>query len=1266
MEHYTSLFKRILLSFFLTLITVSANPNILIEGFDGVFWPNISDNDLNPNQQVTDFDSVFCNESSDRRYRISNTGSQTLTIFNNASSPSSTSSQFTFPDFPSGNFTIAPGGVREFLIRYTPVTTSRTTTIRIDSNDPDAENVYTFAVTGEGRCGEASVNFDPDSGSDVVITDGDTTPSTSSGTNFGSVSVGSSVTHDFFIHNSLTADDVLRIRNPRLLGAGASSFQILSLGTSNLGIGNNRNFDIRFAPTSAGIKTATFIFDNNDVNEDPYSFTITGVATAFPEISVEGRPTGQVFTNFDSIGDGQSSPNREDGTLVDSTSVGDFTETVIRINNTGSAALTLGNRSITGTGSSHFGTVGYSTASIPAGDSREFRLRFTPLSSGTHTATFSFANNDLNESPFNFTIRGVATAPEIRIAGRPTPGSGGFDNIIDGQTTVSAAEGTDFGLVRVAGGENESEFSINNDGSEGLNISNARITGANAYDFQISSLSTFTNIGAGNDRDFIITFNPGSTGVKTATFIIDNNDPNENPYSFSLRGQGFGFPDLRVRGRRNTIGNFLTEIFDNDVTPRSADGTLFNDTEVGETTEMLVELSNDGDGALDFTATPSITGPDADQFSFVGLNANDLLPGASRTFVVRFAPTSFGTKNATVNLFSNSSGENTFNFLIRGLAEAPEIQIAGHLPGQAFVNIADGDTSPREIDGTDFGDTNVTGSTAQREFLVINSGNIPLNIEGTTTITGPAAADFDISQLFAGNPFVDIDAGNSQTFIITFNPSTTGARNAIISIANNDPDEDPYTFAVTGVGIGEPDLRVRGRRNTFGNFLTEIFDNDVTPRSTDGTLFNDTEVGETTEMLVELSNDGDGALDFTATPSITGPDADQFSFVGLNTSDLLPGDERTFVIRFAPTSFGTKNATINLFTNSPGEATFNFSIQGPAEAPEIEIRGGGSGFSFPIADGDSTPRNEDGTLFGELNPNQGTLTVPFQIRNTGNSLLVINNATVTGTHAGDFTVRPVSGGFYNLLIPQGEEIIFEVAFDPSTTGTRNAIINIFTNDFDEDLYTFAVRGIGQDPGLVPEIEVTSVGGVPIANGDTSPRTSDGTDLGTLTIGGATVTRTFNILNEGDADLEINALVVNNTLYTNTTPTTIAPDQSRTFTITFDPSEAGIQNGTVSIFTNDPTSSSYTFAITAEVLETEENLAVTGFEINGRNANITFTSNPGETYSIQMNTTLIPSDWDTVPGFGNISGSSSPQSFQLSDVIAPETNPRAFFRLQRNP
>ena len=681
---------------------------------------------------------------------------------------------------------------------------------------------------------------------------------------------------------------------------------------------------------------------------------------------------------------------------------------------------------------------------------------------------------------------------------------------------------------------------------------------------------------------------------------------------------------------------------------------------------MLVELSNDGDDTLDFTATPSITGPDANQFSFVGLNANDLLPGASRTFVVRFAPTSFGTKNATVNLFSNSSGENTFNFLIRGLAEAPEIQIAGHLPGQAFVNIADGDTSPREIDGTDFGDTNVTGSTAQREFLVINSGNIPLNIEGTTTITGPAAADFDISQLFAGNPFVDIDAGNSQTFIITFNPSTTGARNAIISIANNDPDEDPYTFAVTGVGIGEPDLRVRGRRNTFGNFLTEIFDNDITPRSADGTLFNSTEAGETTEMLVELSNDGDGALDFTATPSITGPDADQFSFVGLNTSDLLPGDERTFVIRFAPTSFGTKNATINLFTNSPGEATFNFSIQGPAEAPEIEIAGGGSGFSFPIADGDSTPRNEDGTLFGELNPNQGTLTVPFQIRNTGNSLLVINNATVTGTHAGDFTVRPVSGGFYNLLIPQGEEIIFEVAFDPSTTGTRNAIINIFTNDFDEDLYTFAVRGIGQDPGLVPEIEVTSVGGVPIANGDTSPRTSDGTDLGTLTIGGATVTRTFNILNEGDADLEINALVVNNTLYTNTTPTTIAPDQSRTFTITFDPSEAGIQNGTVSIFTNDPTSSSYTFAITAEVLETEENLAVTGFEINGRNANITFTSNPGETYSIQMNTTLIPSDWDTVPGFGNISGSSSPQSFQLSDVIAPETNPRAFFRLQRNP
>jgi len=1509
------------------LLSFNANamPNIVIEGRANtagvITWPDISDNDLNPNQDVTQFGTQFCNETIDRTYRIRNTGSQTLTVFRNGNSPSSTSSQYSFIGLPANNFTLAAGASEEFTIRYRPLTQgARQTTIRIDSNDPDAESTYTFAVNGNGRCGEASVYYD--TAADSLIDDGDTTPTVGDGTDFGSRSVGSTITRDFYIRNSSSADDVLRIRNPQITGSGASHFQILSLGTSNLGKGNNRNFRIRFAPTSAGTKTATFTFNNNDAtgSENPYSFTIRGVGTAFPEIFVEGK-RDQAGTTFDTISDGQLTPVSNDGTLFNNTDVGSSRESIIRINNTGNAALTLQSRTITGSGAASFGTVGFTTASIAAGSSRDFRIRFTPVAAGTQSATFSFGNNDSNENPFNFTIRGVGTAPEIRISGRPNVDSGGYDNIVDGETTVRVSEGTDFGNVRVTSSSNTNQFKITNDGNASLNLSNPRITGSGASHFSFTGVNSAFNISAGNDREFTIKFDPSTLGTKNATFLVDSNDPDEGTYSFALRGVSFGIPEIRVQGRRNVTGTFLTEISDGDSTPRSTDGTLFANTAVGSTYEMLVRVHNDGDDSLSI-GTRSFSGANANQFGTVGFPSNSsIAAGGSEDFRIRFTPTSFGTKNATFSFGNGDSNENPFNFSIQALAEAPEIQVAGRGPDNVFRNIADGDTTPRELDGTDFGDTNVTGvgNEAQRTFRISNSGNIALNIEGATTITGPAAADYDISGLFAGNPFVNIGAGNNQTFVITFDPSTTGVRNATLSIANNDPNEDPYTIALTGVGIGSPEIRVRGRRDVTGTFLTEISDNDTTPRSTDGTLFADTDVGDTYDMLVEIKNEGDGTMTFPGLPTLSGTNANQFSIVGFSTANLLPDATRTFNVRFTPTSFGTKNATVNISSNDSNESNFNFAIRGLAEAseiavlgrgaasqygliadgdttprapdgtdfvttgvgadeeyqfridntgnknlnitsrqfigdtenefsvrgllpvvgprtikpgeshfffikfepnnvgvenvtfelrnndpnedpytfalrgegvgeseirvrgltgaglpfdindgdlnpnqdvtqfgditlgesktrnfrvinegtdtlsitsivssdpaftiaglqtsipvdgsddftitftptirdevattitirsndpssgdpytfalvgtgegPEMELRGGGSDFSLVINDGDTTPRAADGTLFGEVNPNGGSLIVPFKIRNTGTTTLVIDDKSVIGTHPGDFTIRSLSTGPFNATIPAGGEKVFEVEFDPTAAGTRDAIIVLQTNDADEDPYTFAVRGIGQDPGLLPEIRVESSGGVAINNGDSSPRVLDGTDFGNPTEGGFGVSRNFIIHNDGAADLEIFGLTVNNAVYTNTTPATITPGQSRPFNITLIPSVGGTQDGVVSIFTNDPATSSFTFAVTAEVQPNSDGPGISNIEIDGDDANITFTSLPGETYSIKKSTTLQSGSWNTVPGFGNIAGAASPQTVNLVDVIDTDTDPIAFFRLEKNP
>ena len=54
------------------------------------------------------------------------------------------------------------------------------------------------------------------------------------------------------------------------------------------------------------------------------------------------------------------------------------------------------------------------------------------------------------------------------------------------------------------------------------------------------------------------------------------------------------------------------------------------------------------------------------------------------------------------------------------------------------------------------------------------------------------------------NPPADsVAVGESTTFDVTFTPEILGAIAGRITISSNDPDENPYTFDVTGTGQGE-------------------------------------------------------------------------------------------------------------------------------------------------------------------------------------------------------------------------------------------------------------------------------------------------------------------------------------------------------------------------------------------------------------------------------------------------------------------------------
>jgi hypothetical protein len=118
----------------------------------------------------------------------------------------------------------------------------------------------------------------------------------------------------------------------------------------------------------------------------------------------------------------------------------------------------------------------------------------------------------------------------------------------------------------------------------------------------------------------------------------------------------------------------------------------------------------------------------------------------------------------------------------------------------------------------------------------------------------------------------------------------------------------------------------------------------------------------------------------------------------------------------------------------------------------------------------------------------------------------------------------------------------------------------------------------------PEIEVFGMG-VPITDGDTTPSTSDGTDFGTMTLGGTPITHTFTISNSGFVDLNLTGTpaitLAEGTHFSVTqqpSSSTVVSGTAVTFQITFDAQFDGIFTDTVIIENNDIDESPYTFMI----------------------------------------------------------------------------------------
>jgi hypothetical protein len=90
----------------------------------------------------------------------------------------------------------------------------------------------------------------------------------------------------------------------------------------------------------------------------------------------------------------------------------------------------------------------------------------------------------------------------------------------------------------------------------------------------------------------------------------------------------------------------------------------------------------------------------------------------------------------------------------------------------------------------------IPGQTTDLNVTVRNTGSNDLTVI-SATIIGPDAGQFAL----VSTPSETLAAGASAAVTLRFSPTTSGAKTATLSIASNDPDENPFILALAGSGL---------------------------------------------------------------------------------------------------------------------------------------------------------------------------------------------------------------------------------------------------------------------------------------------------------------------------------------------------------------------------------------------------------------------------------------------------------------------------------
>jgi hypothetical protein len=283
--------------------------------------------------------------------------------------------------------------------------------------------------------------------------------------------------------------------------------------------------------------------------------------------------------------------------------------------------------------------------------------------------------------------------------------------------------------------------------------------------------------------------------------------------------------------------------------------------------------------------------------------------------------------------------------------------------------------------------------------------------------------------------------------------------------------------------------------------------------------FGNVQVGTSQSQSNTLSNTGGTSLTVTKA-DVTGTG---FSITGLTLPlTLSPTVGKAFSVVFAPQTAGSASGTLVL-TNSDA-STLSVPLSGTAVGAG-NLTGNPTSFTFT------------GVPIGTQQSQTETL------KNTGGENLTVSQATVSGTG------YSYSGLTLPLTLAPNQSTTFGVVFAPTTAGASNGKLSIAISGSSTTL-DIALSGTGVAPALLTATPASlTFTNITVSQNQSQTETVKNTGGVSATISQASVSGT---------GFSISGI---------TTPVTLTPGQSASFSVTFTPQSAGNFSGSVAIASN---------------------------------------------------------------------------------------------------